>query len=216
MKTLKKSTIISNLETAPGAYILSFPRSFDFVPGQVIGIAMNPEEKPRLYSIASGNKEQVIRILYTIKPGGKLTPGLARLQAGDSIFVSEPFGGFICGEEPAFWVATGTGIAPFASMFYSGVSNNKVLIQGNRFASGLYFREDFEKGMGNRYFPSCTREEVEGLYYGRVLKFLSEKETLDPGLKYYLCGSAEMVVDVRDLLIERGVPFENVVAEIFF
>jgi ferredoxin-NADP reductase len=70
--------------------------------------------------------------------------------------------------------------------------------------------------MGNRYVPSCTREAVEGIYHGRVLKYLSELEQLDPLVKYYLCGSAEMVVDVRDLLIERGVPFENVVAEIFF
>ena len=216
MKALKKITIISNLEVAPGAYILSFPRSYNFIPGQVIGIAMEPEEKPRLYSIASGNQESVIRILYTIKPGGKLTPGLARLQAGDTIYVSEPFGGFICDEGPAVWVATGTGIAPFASMFYSGLSKNKTLIQGNRFFSGLYFRDDFEKEMGERYIPSVTREEREGIYHGRVLKYLSEKQDIEKNLKYYLCGSAEMVVDVRDLLIERGVPFENVVAEIFF
>jgi len=216
LKALKQSTIISNLETAPGAYVLSFPRSFAFVPGQVIGIAMKPDEKPRLYSIASGNQEALVRILYTVKPGGKLTPGLARLQAGDVIYTSEPFGGFICGAEKAVWVATGTGIAPFASMFYSGLSVNKVLIHGNRFASGLYFWEDFLQVMGNRYVPSCTREAVEGIYHGRVLKYLSELEQLDPLVKYYLCGSAEMVVDVRDLLIERGVPFENVVAEIFF
>lgn len=216
MKTLKKSTILSNLEAAPGAYILSFERSFEFVPGQVIGISLDPQEKPRLYSIASGNQEGVVRILYTVKPGGKLTPGLATLLPGDSIFVSEPFGGFICGEEAAVWVATGTGIAPFASMFFSGLAGNKTLIQGNRYASGLFFRDDFEQEMGERYFPSCTREEVDGIYHGRVLKLLSEKENLDPKLKYYLCGSAEMVVDVRDLLIERGVPFENVVAEIFF
>ncbi len=216
MKSLKKVTIISNLETAPGAFVLSFPRSFDFVPGQVIGIAMDPDDKPRLYSIASGNKEDVVRILYTVKPEGKLTPDMARLQAGDIIYVSEPFGGFICDEQEAVWVATGTGIAPFSSMFYSGLAKNKTLIQGNRFASGLYFREDFEKEMGQRYVPSCTREEVHGIYHGRVLKYLSENKDLDPSLKYYLCGSAEMVVDVRDLLIERGVPFENVVAEIFF
>jgi len=216
LKSLTKVTIISNLEVAPGAYVLSFPRSFEFVPGQVIGIAMNPADKPRLYSIASGNKENVVRILYTVKPEGKLTPDLARLHAGDTIYVSEPFGGFICDEQKAVWVATGTGIAPFSSMFYSGLGKNKTLIQGNRFANGLYFRDDFEKEMGPRYVPSCTREQVAGVYHGRVLKYLSEKKDLDLSVKYYLCGSAEMVVDVRDLLIERGMPFENVVAEIFF
>jgi ferredoxin/flavodoxin---NADP+ reductase len=217
LKTLSQQTILSNTGTAPGAYLLTFARKFEFVPGQVIGIAMNPAEKPRLYSIASGNNENVVRILYTVKPEGKLTPDMARLQPGDTIYVSEPFGGFLCNEEEqAVWVATGTGIAPFASMFFSGLSKNKLLLQGNRLANGLYFREDFEKEMGARYIPSCTREEVDGIFHGRVLKYLAEMRDLDPNLKYYLCGSAEMVVDVRDLLIERGVPFENVVAEIFF
>lgn len=217
MKTLSQQTILSNTGKAPGAYLLTFARKFEFVPGQVIGIAMNPAEKPRLYSIASGNNENVVRILYTVKPEGKLTPDMARLQPGDTIYVSEPFGGFLCNEEEqAVWVATGTGIAPFASMFFSGLSKNKLLLQGNRLANGLYFREDFEKEMGARYIPSCTREEVDGIFHGRVLKYLAEMRDLDPNLKYYLCGSAEMVVDVRDLLIERGVPFENVVAEIFF
>jgi ferredoxin/flavodoxin---NADP+ reductase len=123
LKTLSQQTILSNTGTAPGAYLLTFARKFEFVPGQVIGIAMNPAEKPRLYSIASGNNENVVRILYTVKPEGKLTPDMARLQPGDTIYVSEPFGGFLCNEEEqAVWVATGTGIAPFASMFFSGLS----------------------------------------------------------------------------------------------
>jgi ferredoxin--NADP+ reductase len=34
--------------------------------------------------------------------------------------------------------------------------------------------------------------------------------------KYYLCGSAEMVVDVRDILIAKGIPYEQIFAEIYF
>jgi len=90
------------------------------------------------------------------------------------------------------------------------------LIQGNRFASGLYFMDHFRQTMDGRYFPTCTQEKSEGIFYGRVLKFLENWRELDVSLKYYLCGSSEMVVDVRDLLIEKGVPFEKVVAEIFF
>jgi NAD(P)H-flavin reductase len=39
---------------------------------------------------------------------------------------------------------------------------------------------------------------------------------LPAGHRYLLCGSARMVVEVRDLLIARGVPFEDIVAEIYF
>ncbi len=34
--------------------------------------------------------------------------------------------------------------------------------------------------------------------------------------KYYLCGNPLMVNEVRDLLIERGIPFDNILSEIFF
>ena len=37
-----------------------------------------------------------------------------------------------------------------------------------------------------------------------------------PCLKYYLCGSAEMVVEIRDILIEKGIPFDRIISEIYF
>jgi ferredoxin--NADP+ reductase len=33
---------------------------------------------------------------------------------------------------------------------------------------------------------------------------------------YYLCGSSEMVVETRDILVDKGVPFGNIIAEIYF
>jgi len=34
--------------------------------------------------------------------------------------------------------------------------------------------------------------------------------------RFLLCGNSLMVVDARDILIRRGVPFASVVAEIYF
>ncbi|GAH54743.1 unnamed protein product, partial [marine sediment metagenome] len=34
--------------------------------------------------------------------------------------------------------------------------------------------------------------------------------------KVYICGQASMCVDLRDLLIARGVPFANIMVEIYF
>ena len=33
---------------------------------------------------------------------------------------------------------------------------------------------------------------------------------------YYLCGSADMVVEVRDILIGKGIPFGHIISEIYF
>ena len=43
----------------------------------------------------------------------------------------------------------------------------------------------------------------------------SENE-LPKQIKYYLCGNPEMVVEVRDIILGKGVDFENIIAEIYF
>ncbi len=211
-----QAQIIENQQIAPGAYLLSFRRTFEFQPGQVVAISVAAETKPRLYSIASGNRDPEVRILYNIKPGGTLTPELAKLKPDDVIYVSEPFGKFLPDGNPVWWIATGTGIAPFASMLYSGVEKVQRVIHGCRFASGFYFDKDFQQRFGDRYTRCVSREHAEDLFHGRVTDYLRQLPSIETNASYYLCGSSEMVVEVRDILIERGVGFTQIIAEIFF
>ncbi len=197
-------------------YLLSFKRDFEFLPGQVIRLSKNGLS-PRLYSIASGNKEREINILFDVKHDGDLTPLLSRLRKGDEIEVSSPMGSFTCTrEERAYWIAAGTGIAPFASMFYSGYERKKTLIHGGSTRDSFYFEKDFSPLLGDNYIPCCSRECGEKVYNGRLTKFLREKDLLPVDLKYYLCGSAEMVVESRDILLSRKIPYKNILSEIYF
>ncbi len=216
MRELHTATIIHNKPIAPGAWLLSFKRTFDFIAGQVIGIALDQHTEPRLYSIASGEKHHEIWILYTVKQDGLLTPPLSQLKSGDKIRITQPFGNFICKEKEAVWIATGTGIAPFASMFFSGQHQGKTLIQGSQSMERMYFHKHFQKEMGTSYHPCCSRETTAGCFHGRVTDYLEQQPGIKTGIPYYLCGIAEMVVDVRDILIARGVPFSNINSEIFF
>ncbi len=203
------------IEIAPGVFVISYRRDFSFIPGQVVALTVEVGEKPRMYSIASGNNEAEISIIFNIKPGGELTPQLAGLKPGDSFFSTGPMGNFYGSDEPAVWIATGTGIAPFVSMWRSGLKNDKTLIHGGRFLNSFYFEEEFIKGLDEKYIRCCTREKAEGRYSGRLTRWLQEAQ-LWPNKKYYLCGSAEMVVETRDILIEKAIPFGNIVAEIYF
>jgi ferredoxin--NADP+ reductase len=212
-----KSVIVKEIkEIAEGSYLLTFSRDFDFLPGQVIGINIGDEKPARLYSIASGNRESVIMILFNIKDDGYLTPLLAECKPGDSILISPPFGNFICSENEAFWIASGTGIAPFASMIFSGMSDGKILIHGSRFLSDFYFQGQIAPIMNKEYIRCCSAESGEGIYSGRLTQYLKDLEWLPADKKYYLCGSPEMVVDTRDILISKGIPYESIVAEIYF
>jgi ferredoxin--NADP+ reductase len=213
---LSAVTIHGNTEIAPHVFVLTFNRNFNFRAGQVIGLAMHNTDDARLYSIASGENDPQIQILYNIKPGGKLTPNLASLAPGDTLWISPPFGTYEGSAEPAFWIAAGTGIAPFVSMFRSGLGSGKTLIHGGRTLDSFYFSEQLESGLGSDYIRCCSQQNDESVYFGRVTQYLSEAENLPANQKYYLCGSAEMVVECREILLNKGISFNNIVAEIYF
>jgi len=125
--------------------------------------------------------------------------------AGDPLFVSQPFGGFLDDEGPATWLAAGTGAAPFASMVRAGLMRDKILVYGSRSPDRLCFRQLFTARLGPRYIPFC----------GGIVPWVRESP-LAPERRYLLRGSTPMVLEVLDMLMARGVPFENIVAEIYF
>lgn len=213
MQQLKKVTIRKHEKITDGVYIISFIRDFEFIPGQIIGLTNNLEIPPRLYSICSSNNDTVVSILYQIKEEGSLTPLLEKNKPGDNLYITAVQGKFISGDTYAWWIATGTGIAPFYSMYKSGIIPQK-LIQGGRFTDNIYFINDFKQL--DDYTVCCSNDKGRGIYEGRLTKYLREYSNLPTDINYYLCGSAEMVVDVRNLLIEKGVNFNKIITEIYF
>lgn len=204
-----------NTMIAPYAYILRFKRNFSFEAGQVIGLGVNTDIDPRLYSIASGEKDEYVDILYTEKPDGQLTPMLSLLKEGDSILSTNPFGTFTENSPSPVFIATGTGIAPFISMIKSGKGGDATLIHGARTPEYFYFDEFLKESLKDRYIQCCSNCNSPSHYNGRVTKYLLEN-AVNPNKKYYLCGVAEMVVEARDILISKGVPYGNIISEIYF
>ncbi len=213
--SLKLYTLTNNEEISPGVHVISFLRDFDFKPGQVVKIAVDNNHPPRIYSICSGNKEDEIRILFNVKDDGFLTPKLATMIPGDKIIVSAPYGSFLGTREKSWLIATGTGIAPFYSMIKSGLTINKKLIHGVRYLNQFYFEDELESELNDNYIRCCSGESSCNTIPGRVTDFLNATDNL-PDVKYYICGQALMVVEVRDLLIKKGIQFENIMAEIYF
>ena len=215
-KSNYQTIVTSNLEIAPNVMQLTFKRNWSFVAGQVVGIATQIGDNPRMYTLSGSTETEDAEIIFDVRPEGSLTPRLKNLRKGDKILVSEPFGEFTGTKEPAWWIATGTGIAPFISMLRSGYGEHKMLIHGGGYVDSFYFQDEFKVALGDAYIRCCTKESGEGLYSGRVTDWIVNQESLPINVLYYLCGKAEMVVDVRDLLISKHVPFDNIQSEIFF
>jgi len=197
------------------AYVYYFKRFFDFRTGQVIAINIQEGDPARLYSICSGESEAEVAILFKVKPDGFLTPRLAKKNVGDSIYVSKAFGAFYGTKNKDYWIAAGTGIAPFVSMFKSGLGQNKILIQGGRNEQSFYYADLFTNDNQIKYIKCSSVIKKEGYYFGRLTKYLKEAE-LDVNKVFFVCGSSEMVVQVRDILIDRGVDYDKIIAEIYF
>lgn len=209
-------TIRYSEELSTGIFLIGFKRTFDFEAGQVIGIAVREHDARRLYSICSGEKEDEVKILYKRIDEGYLTPRLSDLEAGDTIWITAAGGEFTGTTSPAIWIAAGTGIAPFYAMFRSGLGENKILLHGNRYLEQFHFYDEFQEALGDNYIRCCTGETGDGVFPGRVTDYLQDRQDLDPVLKYYLCGSADMVVETRDILISKGIPFGHIISEIYF
>jgi ferredoxin--NADP+ reductase len=203
-------------EIAPGVFVIGFQREHDFQPGQAIKLGIDTEHPPRIYSICSGAKDAELCVLFNIKEDGFLTPKLADLKPGDTVYASAPYGTFLGTDQPAWWIAAGTGIAPFYSMLRSGTGQNKVLVHGVRFLNQFYFGDELGETLGGNYHRCCSSESASGIYAGRVTDFLAGQDPLPQDHRYYICGQATMAVETRDLLIEKGIPFEKIFTEIYF
>lgn len=208
--------VLDNKLISSSSRILSFKKEFSFHAGQVIGITNSPLIPPRLYSISSSIKDAKIEILYKVVHQGKLTPALDRLKKGDTLFITPPFGKFIASRVPSCYVATGTGLAPFLSMIRSGIGNCRKLLHGSRETEDFYEADYLKNQLGKNYIQCYSGLEEFIGFRGRVTDYLNEASDLNKVDKYYLCGSAEMVVEARELLIGKGIPFQNILSEIYF
>jgi ferredoxin--NADP+ reductase len=213
---LKEYLLTRHDEIAPGVYVIGFERPFDFRPGQAVKLAVDGDHPPRIYSICSGTADEELCVLFNIKPDGFLTPRLAQLKAGDSIFASAPCGTFLGTDEPAWWIAAGTGIAPFRSMLRSGLGSETVLLHGARGVNQFYFADEFAAALGDRYHRCCSADTAPQFFAGRVTGFLARQDTLPADCPYYVCGQALMAVETRDLLIKKEIPFDHILTEIYF
>ena len=215
-RTLHKTKVHSLRNIAEGVYVISFLRNFKFNAGQVLAIDLVPDGQPRLYSIASGENEKYVDILFDEKPDGNLTPFLSKLNSGATIYVSEPFGTFTSTGGKAFWIASGTGVAPFVSMARSGLSADKTLIHGGRLDENFYFSDVLTDIMTDGYVRCCSQQQDTQNYKGRLTAWLVDNQNIPTNCQYYLCGSPEMVVQVRDKKNKKGIPFHNIVSETYF
>jgi ferredoxin/flavodoxin---NADP+ reductase len=212
---MSQHRVINKRNLSDSAYVLCFERNgIVFKPGQHIYVGLNCNDN-RPYSIYSGIQDDFIEILVKEVKGGNISQQLKSIQPGDYLCIDHPQGSFIIeGEEeklPIWFIGTGTGISPFHSIVRSYPAINYKIIHGIRYAHEAYDREVYGTGK----YLSCTSRETYGDFNGRVTEYLKSSSLYYPA-SYFLCGNYEMIDEVFDLLIARGIEKNQIKTEGYF
>jgi len=232
--SIEKVTEVIHYTASLFSFKITRPDSLRFKPGQFIMLGLEIDNKPvmRAYSIASGPYDEELEF-YSIKiPEGTLTSKLQHIKVGDDILLSKKAVGNLTPWDVKvgkrlFLMATGTGIAPFASILRDpetyDLFDNIVLTHTCRYVNDLLYGKDLINKIKNSdlyspeaahkliYYPTVTRESVQDelIKYGRITDLLESGRlfkdlgaaSLDPEFdRVMLCGSNDMLKDIGKIL----------------
>ncbi|WP_449256085.1 ferredoxin--NADP reductase [Bosea sp. (in: a-proteobacteria)] len=213
--------------------------SFRFKNGQFTMIGLKVGERPllRAYSVASTNYDETLEFFSIKVPDGPLTSRLQNLQIGDAIIVGKKATGTLVLDNlkdgrRLFLLGTGTGLAPFLSLIRDPETYERyekvVLVHGCRQVAELAYGEritrelpqdEFLGEMIRRqlvYYPTVTREPFRNR--GRITDLMTSGQLYadigEPGFdaagdRFMLCGSPQMLVDLKAIFAERGLAEGN-------
>ncbi|MEO0915294.1 MAG: ferredoxin--NADP reductase, partial [Pseudomonadota bacterium] len=217
------------------SFRLTRPQSLRFRSGEFVMIGLPKEDgKPllRAYSIASPSWDDTLEF-YSIKvPDGPLTSRLQHIQPGDQVILRpKPVGTLVVDAllpgRRLYMIATGTGIAPFASLLRDPDVYEKfdevILTHTCREAAELAYGAQLvgslaadpligEFAAGRvRYLPTTTQEEspnrgriTEWIADGRLAAHLCLPELSPETDRVMICGSMGLNTDVKALIEARG------------
>ena len=237
-KTLPDSqtvTAVTHWTDSLFSFRVTRPASLRFRSGEFVMIGLPGDNgKPilRAYSIASPNWDDELEFYSIIVPDGPLTSKLQHIKPGDQIILRpKPVGTLVLDAllpgKRLWFLATGTGFAPFASLMRDPETYERFeqvimmhtcrtaeeLVYGAELVNNLrhdpllteIYGDDFAQRL--KYYPTTTREPspfmgriTDNLTSGKVLSDLG-LPPIDPAQdRAMICGSLAFNVDVKAVL----------------
>jgi len=201
------------------------PAGFVYEAGQFLQLLVPGEntETPRSYSLSSTPADDYLEFGIKLYENGVGSQYLNQSGTGDTITLKGPFGRFVNKHiDPIVGVATGVGLVPIMGIVRDELLNKKStapikVIFGVRSEADLFWLEELQ-ALANDHVNftfvvtlSQPSEAWAGLR-GRVTDHLTHT---DSPTRYFICGSPDMVKDVKTKLTGLGAAASQLHFEIF-
>jgi ferredoxin-NADP reductase len=212
--------IISIQNATAGVYTLEFrsPQKFKFSPGAFLHLALDEYDpsgawpESRCFSIQTSPQEETIKITYAVK--GAFTKRMENeLAVGKEIWLKLPYGDLFTqshGKENTVFIAGGTGITPFLSLFTDSsfaAYSHPYLYVGFRNRELHFYQAEMEKAQ--MINPSLQiksiYEDTEGILD------IEKIHTSHPHAgAFFISGPPAMIKTFKQHLLSKGVEEDRI------
>lgn len=200
--------------------------NFTFIPGQYIDV-IGINGTRRSYSLANGYfLNSLLELHVRAVPGGIMSDyWFNQAKPNDLLRLNGPLGTFFLRDNAnadVFFLATGTGIAPFKAILESLTQmpevqqpNSITVLWGGRKPEDLYIDVETFSGQ-HRYIPVISRsEEVWKGGKGYVQDYLLSMTPDLSNAAVYACGSDSMINSAKQSLCSAGLPSKRFYSDAF-
>ena len=199
-----------------------------FTAGQFgrLALDLDSEQVARPYSFVNSPDQKHLEFYSIVVKDGPLSPHLAELTPGDTVWVANGGNGFLVLDEVPdgrhLWLlSTGTGLGPFLSILKTATPWQRfekvILIHAVRQVEELTYRDtitSFAEQHGGKFVhvPFVSREQTDFAISGRIPAAIENGELEKRGGSTFnaddsqvmLCGNPAMLKDVVAVLQSRG------------
>ena len=208
---------------------------FHFEAGEYLTLqqTIGGEKVRRAYSICSGVNEDELSVAVKRVPNGVFsTYATTQLKAGDVLEVMPPKGSFvffydIFGNRDIMLFSAGSGVTPMMSIAKTALSKTNikvVFVYGNKSKEEALFFDEIEAlriQYPERFLVHYvfSQQPWGDHYTGRindriVNEIFAKYKDLNWG-RYYACGPTELVKNLREILLLRGIDKDRIFTELF-
>ena len=208
---------------------------FSFEAGEYLTLqqTINGQKVRRAYSICSGVNEGELSVAVKRIPNGLFsTYATTQLKASDVLEVMPPMGSFvffydIFGNRDIMLFSAGSGVTPMMSIAKTALAKTNikvVFVYGNKSKEETLFFDEIEAlrvQYPDRFFVhyAFSQEPWGDHYTGRindriVNELFTKYKDFNWG-RYYACGPTELVKNLREILLLRGIEKDRIFTELF-